>query len=86
MKYTLDLKWIKTIDIEAESRIEALAKAKELLPNHTCDYMGDAEGNSTTVDYCEGCNKPIFSFDEEITACYEDEYGNRYCSECGGEK
>jgi len=83
MKYNIELtRRIKTT-IEAESRLEAISKSKEQNENFIPRYIRDEDYNSSTIHFCEGCDKPIFEDDEEVSAIFKDEYGNHYCIECG---
>ncbi|MBD1364406.1 hypothetical protein IDJ77_11355 [Mucilaginibacter sp. ZT4R22] len=79
MKYGIDLSWNLSIEVEAENPKEALAEASKFFPNHIADFMVPDEGESISVDRCEGCGAYIIEGEE---GSYDPEQGNAYCTGC----
>jgi hypothetical protein len=80
MIYLLDLIWKQPIEVEADSREQAVELAQKMYPNHQPDFIvpyGDESGSG--IDLCYDCGKPIFDDDKHHTNLCE---GITLCAAC----
>lgn len=76
-KYSVDLKAFRTVEVEAETALEAVKIAKEQNPEFAAEGISSEDGQHD-IEICDGCGEDML--DTEVAGSSED--GDDYCKGC----